>query len=196
MEDIRQFVFVLNGPPRAGKDTGIDALAKTFPDAEVFQFFRPIKELLHKELGLEVHYDAFELVKDDPCIEFDGKTPRRAYIDRGDRLEAANGPEALTDMYFAALGVCKAQILITTCGKDSEALKLATMFGADNMLVVRVHREGKSFAGDSRSWVVSDTLNIVDLENVPNQPEIYERAISETARSFIAARQPIASYAA
>lgn len=196
MEDGKQLVLVLNGPPRAGKNTGIAALEAAFPDAEVLEFFRPVKELLHRELGLDVSHDHFEEMKDTPCPEFAGKAPRYAYIDRGDALEAERGPTALTDFYFAALGDCKAPILITTCGKDSEALKLASMFGVENTLFLRIHMEGKDFSEDSRSWVVSSTLNICDLTNVKDEPHRYQAEIVDIARDYIASRKLHVDYAA
>lgn len=196
MEDGKQIVLVLNGPPRAGKNTGIDALHAAFPDAEVFEFFRPVKELLHRELGLNVCHDHFEAVKDVPRPEFGGKAPRYAYIDRGDALEAERGPAALTDFYFAALGNCKAPILITTCGKDSEALKLASMFGADNTLFLRIHMDGKDFSQDSRSWVVSSSLNIRDLTNVKDAAHLYQAEIAEVAREYISSHALKIDYAA
>ncbi|TLX16926.1 hypothetical protein [Rhizobium sp. MHM7A] len=196
MEDGKQLVLVLNGPPRAGKNTGIAALEAAFPDAEVFEFFRPVKELLHRERGLDVRHDHFEEVKDEPCPEFDGKAPRYAYIDRGDALEAERGPTALTDFYFAALGDCKAPILITTCGKDSEALQLASMFGTENTLFLRIHMDGKDFSQDSRSWVVSSTLNIRDVTNVKDEAHRYQAEIVDVAREYIATRALQVDYAA
>jgi hypothetical protein len=196
MQDGKQLVFVLNGPPRAGKNTGISALESVFPDAEVLEFFRPVKELLHRELGLDVRHDHFEAVKDQPCAEFGGKAPRFAYIDRGDALEAERGPTALTDFYFSALGNCKAPVLITTCGKDSEALELASMFGTENTLFLRIHMEGKDFSQDSRSWVESSTLNIRDVTNVKDEAERYQAEIAEIAREYAASREIQVDYAA
>lgn len=196
METGKQLVFVLNGPPRAGKNTGIDALEVAFPGSEIFEFFRPVKELLHRELGMDVRYDHFEDVKDEPREEFSGSTPRFAYIARGDALEAEFGPTALTDLYFREVARCNAPVLITTCGKDSEAIKLASIFGNENTLFLRIHREGKDFSQDSRSWVESSHLNIRDVTNVPGDPASYQAEVADVAREFASTLARPVNYAA
>ena len=196
MEDLKRTVIVLNGPPRAGKDTAIHALQAAFPGIEVYQFFRPIKEMLHADLGLDVPYDHYESLKDVELPEFGNMTPRKAYIAKGDQLEAQFGPTVLTDIYFEALNRCTGSFLVTTCGKDSEAVKQAEIFGVDNMLVMRIHRAGKDFAGDSRSWVVSRHLNLCDVTNIPGQPRAYQAEVAAVAREFVQSRQLASAYAA
>lgn len=185
MDQLSRKVIVLNGPPRAGKDTAIEILEKVFNEAEVYQFFRPIKELLHEELGLDVPYNHYESLKDQILPEFNFMTPRLAYIDKGDRLQRELGYDILTDIYFTAISNCNAPVLITTCGKDSEAVLLADMFGVENTLFLRIHREGKSFKGDSRSWVSSSHLNIQDVHNEPDQVREYQERVAEIARVFV-----------
>lgn len=196
MDQVERKVIVLNGPPRAGKDTAIASLQTVFKDAEVFQFFRPIKELLHRSLGLDVSYDHYEELKDVVLPEFGGLTPRRAYIEEGDRLQREYGDHILTEIYFDALAGCKAPILITTCGMDSEGVTLAQMFGVDNTLFLRIHMEGKSFENDSRSWVHSDHLNIQDVHNVVGRVDDYQAKVAELARAFMDPREVLSYQAA
>ncbi len=181
-------VIVLNGPPRAGKDTAILSLQKIFDDVEVYQFFRPIKEMLHKELGLNVPYDHYEALKDDPLPEFRGMTPRLAYIDKGDRLQLELGHDILSDIYFSAISNCHAPVLVTTCGMDSEAVKQSEIFGVENTLFIRIHMQGKSFENDSRSWVHSPFLNICDVENVVGDVSSYQQRIADIAQAFVGPR--------
>lgn len=196
MEDRKRIAIVLNGPPRAGKDTAMLILQEVFPEAEVFQFFRPIKELLHRELGLSVPHDHYELLKDTLLPEFGGMTPRRAYIARGDRLQEEFGHDVLTERYFEAIQDCNAPILITTCGMDSEAMTLAGIFGAENMLVLRIHMEGKDFSEDSRSWVHNAALTIRDVENVKGKPREYQSEVAAVVKDYVATVLNGLSYAA
>lgn len=190
MENVNRLAIVLNGPPRAGKDTAIEILADVFPDGDVYQFFRPIKELLHEELGLSVPYDFYEETKDVPLPEFGGMTPRRAYIDKGDRMQAELGHSVLTDTYFSAIASSNAPILITTCGMDSEALEIASIFGVENTLVLRIHREGCDFSQDSRSWVHSEHLNIKDVRNVHGRQREYQSEVAAVCRAWVEAARP------
>lgn len=196
MDVTNRLAIVLNGPPRAGKDTAIEVLSEVFPDADVYQFFRPIKELLHQELGLSVPYDFYEATKDVPLPEFGGMTPRRAYIDKGDRMQAEFGHSVLTDTYFEAIASSNAPVLVTTCGMDSEALEIARIFGVENMLVLRIHRDGCDFSQDSRSWVHSPHLNIRDVRNVHGRQREYQSEIAAVCRAWIDGARPEARTAA
>lgn len=185
MEHSNRLAIVLNGPPRAGKDTAIEILSDIFPEADVYQFFRPIKELLHEELGLSVPYDFYEEDKDVPRPEFGGMTPRRAYIDKGDRMQAEHGHSILTDTYFSAIASSTAPILITTCGMDSEALEIAGIFGVENTLVLCIHRDGCDFSQDSRSWVHSEHLNIQNVRNVHGRQREYQSEVAAVCRAWV-----------
>lgn len=196
MDDNKGLVIVLNGPPRAGKDTAIAILEQVFAESETYQFFRPIKELLHRELGLDVGYDHYEVLKDTPLPEFGGMTPRQAYIDKGDRMQAEFGHSILLDTYFEAIASSSAPLLITTCGMDSEGLEIASIFGTENVFVIRIHKDGHDFSQDSRSWVVSPTLNIKDVTNVHGQQREYQSQIAAVAKMFVEGRRQQMAYAA
>jgi len=191
-----RLVIVLNGPPRAGKDTAIEILQEVFREGDVYQFFRPIKEMLHAELGLDVRHDHYETQKDEPLEEFGGMTPRRAYIDKGERLQAEFGHSVLLDTYFEAISSSTAPILITTCGNDGEACEIASIFGNDNVLVLRIHKDGCDFSQDSRSWVTSSHLNLRDILNVHGLQREYQKAVAAAASQWIDARRQELAYAA
>jgi hypothetical protein len=189
-------VFVLNGPPRAGKDTGSEILLDALKDAEVYPFFRPIKEMLHAELGLDVPHDHFEEDKDRPLEAFKGMTPRRAYIDKGERLQAEFGQSVLIDIYFESIAICTAPILVTTCGNDGEACEISNIFGNENVLVLRIHKDGCDFSQDSRSWVTSSHLNLRDVKNVHGRQREYQSEIAAIARQWVDTRRAEIDYAA
>lgn len=196
MSTTSRLAIVLNGPPRAGKDTAIEILQEVLKDGDVYQFFRPIKEMLHAELGLDVQHDHYEQQKDDPLPEFNGMTPRRAYIDKGERLQAEFGHSILLDIYFDAISSSTSPILITTCGNDGEACEIASIFGNENVLVLRIHKEGCDFSQDSRSWVTSTHLNLRDLRNVHGRPGEYQSEVAAVASQWIDVRRSELAYAA
>lgn len=196
MSTASRFVIVLNGPPRAGKDTAIEILQDVVKDADVYQFFRPIKEMLHVELGLDVKHDHYESRKDDPLPEFNGMTPRRAYIDKGERLQAEFGHAVLLETYFEAISSSTSPVLITTCGNDGEACEIASIFGNENVLVVRIHKDGCDFSQDSRSWVTSSHLNLRDLRNVHGKAREYQQEVAAVVGQWLDARRADVAYAA
>ncbi|NTF17521.1 hypothetical protein G6L37_03860 [Agrobacterium rubi] len=196
MSNSSRLVIVLNGPPRAGKDTAIEILQDVFSEGDVFQFFRPIKEMLHAELGLDVRHDHFEALKDQPLPEFKGMTPRRAYIDKGERLQAEFGHSVLLDIYFQSISSSTAPVLITTCGNDGEACEIASIFGNENVLVVRIHKDGCDFSQDSRSWVSSTHLNLRDVRNIHGRPRDYQSEVAAVASIWVDGRRAEMAYAA
>lgn len=196
MSTSSRLVIVLNGPPRAGKDTAIEILQDVIKDGDVYQFFRPIKEMLHVELGLDVPHDHYELQKDDELLEFGGMTPRRAYIDKGERLQAEFGHSVLLDTYFEAISSSNSPVLITTCGNDGEACEIASIFGNENVLVIRIHKDGCDFSQDSRSWVTSPHLNLRDLRNVHGRPREYQAEVAAVACQWVDGRRSEMAYAA
>ncbi len=196
MEERKRLAIVFNGPPRAGKDTAILVLQQLFPKAEVYQFIRPVKEKVHRDLGLDVPFDHFESRKDTPLETFGGLAPRYAYIAESDRLVAEHGPDVLTDMYFGAISNCTAEILITSAGLNSEANKLATIFGVDNTLFLRVNREGHDFSKDVREWITVDGLNIRDVHNEDGRLREFQSEVAAVVSEFVAQFQAGLTYAA
>lgn len=63
-------------------------------------------------------------------------------------------------------------------GFDYELMPLIDKFGADSIYVCRLHREGCTFEGDSRSYFTDEQLEALGINNVMdfvnNQQSIYE----------------------
>src|SRR5690606_2469170 len=95
-----KIAILLNGPPRAGKDTAVEALAAALgAAAEIFKFTSPVKDLTHRNAGLDCATDHYEELKDTPLPEFGGRTPRQAYIDTSAELKRKNGQDAVARMF-------------------------------------------------------------------------------------------------
>jgi NAD kinase len=123
-------------------------------------------------------------------------TPRRAYIDKGERLQAAHGHSILIDTYFKSIASCAAPILVTTCGNDGEACEISRIFGNENVLVLRINKDGHDFSQDSRSWVVSPHLNLRDVWNFHGRQREYQSEIAAVARQWVEDRRASVDYAA
>ena len=75
-------LLLLSGPPRSGKNVAGAAIGKRY-DADHFALSDQLKVDTHAYYGLCSEFSAmhFEDSKDSPCLEFNGLTPRQAYID-------------------------------------------------------------------------------------------------------------------
>lgn len=166
-------LWLINGPPRAGKDTTA-AILTTLLSEGVFQakMSAVLKEGCHRALGLFQHggiygeedvcdplpHDYFEDRKDEPMAAFCGSTPRQAYINFSEGfLKPTGGDDILGRLMVSHLIECSGtyhrHVVISDSGFNCEAPPLVEKFGADNVRVLRVHREGHTFEGDSREWL-------------------------------------------
>lgn len=184
-------LILLNGPPRCGKDTSGQILADALDCAAVDKFARVVKERCHAAYGMRVvgsglvpPHDYFEGVKDEPLPAFLGRTPRECYKAFSEQLyKPLHGADVFGRLLLAdLLGADAVRTwIITDSGFRAEAEPLIEHFGARATLLVRLHREGCMFAGDSRSYLDLSDLGVttVDLVN-PGTPEGLRRMLDRT----------------
>lgn len=179
-------IILLNGPPRSGKDTIAREIERIGEDemrgvVHCLKFAQPLKVAAHAALNLmsdggdaPLPADAFEDDKDRPLQAFFGLSPRQFYIQFS---EVWMKPLFGHDIYggLAARTVSRIDAIKTNrlcvfsdSGFASEARVLIEKFGPDRILLVRLHRPGTSFAGDSRSYLKIPELDhrTVDMDNV------------------------------
>lgn len=182
-------VILLNGPPESGKDTAAEMLKDELGwPAWVEKFARPVKEGCHglfgivDEVGRVLRHDAFEKVKNEPNYEFMGMSPRQAYIWYSEEVmkpkfgQAIFGNMAVINM-LKKLNEFRESVrrgvvvdstpyfLISDSGFQSETDPVVTAFGACNVLLIRLYRDGKTFASDSRSYIEPPMVRKVDVVN-------------------------------
>ena len=161
-------IILLNGPPRCGKDTVAGVIAHRH-GAYHTKFARRLKEDTHALYGMpEMAHDAFEHCKDDPCSEFRGLTPRRAYIAVSEKLmKPLHGERIYGEILCEAIRghVGERDIVVSDSGFVPEALEVVDRFGADQVALVRIHRAGCTFASDSRGYIELLGSRMIDLDN-------------------------------
>lgn len=166
-----QRLVMFNGPPRAGKDTAgqicQDVLGK---DMTLTKFTTEVKNYAHASLGLECEFDHFEDLKDTPLPEFKGMTPREYYIETSRQLRSVD-VEAVSKLLIQKLPEIDTKFVINTdVGMDYEARALVDYYGAENCLLVRIKRDGKTFENDNRNWVsVPEDCPVVDIQNTTKE---------------------------
>lgn len=160
-------ILFLNGPPRSGKDTVGAQLRMRFPGCETAKFAGELKDAVHRAFGLQVPTDHFESRKDQPCDEFFGRTPREVYIAYSERfLKPLYGPGIFGRMLVETLKGMEASgvrlVAVTDSGFREEAEEVLRVF--PEALLIRLHRDGTSFMGDSRSYIQLG-IEAIDMQN-------------------------------
>ncbi len=197
-------VVLVNGPPRSGKDTVGDILCRHGSGRRLIQkFAMEVKERTHAAFrivdvtGRAVPYDFFENQKEVPLDCFLGLSPRQAYIEFSERFykplfgEQVFGRLLARRLELTLLAASKQKgfrhvpdaFTITDSGFAEEAVPIVQMFDAENCVLIRVHREGCNFDGDSRSYIDLSSLGVktVDVENPGNNFAAFQLELERKA---------------
>lgn len=153
---------VLNGPPGCGKDTIANLIVKG-SDFRKHQF----KDALyahtakHFEIDLDkfIHFASDRVLKDSESLAgLGGRTPRQALIHVSEEIYK---PRYGND-YFGKVEVNRVE---TLCGHMDGDVNVIYPDGGfadellcidscyDGVVIIRLHRDGFSFEGDSRSYI-------------------------------------------
>lgn len=165
------YILLLNGPPRSGKDTLADMIAEQYGFTPL-KFATPLREAVPAAFGISQDdwEDLIEEHKGEPCERLDGLTPREAQIWLS---EEAIKPRFGEDFFGRVLANRIATLeqerhrgyVISDSGFVGEAAVLKERFGAENIALMRLHREGCTFEGDSRSYIYLTDVFSADINN-------------------------------
>lgn len=198
-------IIVFNGPPRSGKDTAVEAvmadeLLVDFAPMHL-KFAEPLKRAVHALIGqAQVPLEQFSEQKDSYIDDFFGFTPRQLYIAMSEEFAKPKfGPQ-----YFGLVAIKQIEhfirnldflaltpdhtpkvplILVSDCGFKEELLPLVRCFGASNILMVHVHREGCTFNNDSRSYVKAGDIQTVPV--MSRERGVYQDQIRLVVRNWL-----------
>jgi hypothetical protein len=159
-DSLRGFpVVLLCGPPGCGKDTAGEILRKAHaPYVPVLKFAGALKAATHALFGRpELPIDAFE----GPAKE----QPNEIFF----AVKPVFGDQFFGRVMVATLAYVSAQgasmAVITDSGFPGEAQPTAEAVGADDVLLIHLHRDGCTYAGDSRSYWELPNLKPVIVTN-------------------------------
>lgn len=184
-------LILFNGPRHSGKDTAAIRCVETF-DAFHFKMSGPIKAAIGAAFQLsydDVQY--LESIKTEPCELFFGKS----YVDMQISF-SEDWLKSIFDKYvFGRLALRHVRSMIadhpeqglyvcSDSGFAEEALPLIDLFGAKNVLLVRIFRDGKTFDGDSRSYIYLKNVPTITVTN--SNIDTYQTTIDDVVASFLA----------
>lgn len=181
-------IILLNGPPGAGKDTAAEFICEQFCfNSNHIKFSQYLKSAVHALFGFKnVNHDHFEARKNDPVDELGGKTPRQEYIAMAEDFVKQRYSET-----FFAENVARVIMLdqeheseeqiyvISDLGFQKELDYFLSLFDEEDLIVFRLHREGKDFSKDSREYVKYDKA--IDIQNNGSYEDL-EKALWEELR--------------
>jgi hypothetical protein len=165
-------VIFLNGPPSCGKDQAASFLMKHL-NARHKKLATRLKETVHQLLGIPYSCEEAERKfgkewKDTPQGRCYGHKPRDLYIWMSEQCVK---PQFGVDMFGRLLlgDMVKPTstdfTVISDCGFAEECVPIINFYKPQNCLIVRLHREGCTFEGDSRSYIELPGVTTLDLQN-------------------------------
>jgi hypothetical protein len=179
-------VILLNGPPRVGKNTSAELLRAATPASTVIGFSHHLKRMVHGiylgAAGWAMDPDAFDAVKSEPQDMLNGKSWRWAYIHYSEQvIKPLHGKEWFGEMFVRAMHASGAQaVIVPDSGFREEAERTVREVGHENVLLIRLHRDGVTFAGDSRSYISLADFGVreIDIENIEGRAGMMLAAIA------------------
>jgi hypothetical protein len=192
-------VMLLSGPPSAGKDTAAKYLYhkdNLYPSNIIFErFSAPLKTAFAAITGKSYNHfyevDYYEANK-EKIIPWLGVSFRQWQIDFSEKFMKPNyGKDIFGKLFVERIMAYNADptdrakcIVVPDSGFDIEIQYMEQHYPIDDIILCRVHRDGCDFTNDSRSYVYSDKIFSIDLNNNTNQQE-FEAKVSTIYAWFI-----------
>lgn len=173
-------IILLNGPPRVGKNTAAQMLEREILDSAIIGFSHHLKRMTHGvylgRVGWDMDPDAFDGCKSEPQAMLGGRSWRQIYIHYSEQvIKPLHGKEWFGEQFLSAARVSGATtIIVPDSGFVQEAERVVREVGAPNVRLVRLYKDGCSFAGDSRDYISLKHLGVVENEvtNVHGQQQV------------------------
>jgi hypothetical protein len=179
-------IFLLNGPPRSGKDTAGRFIMFMLQDAYYYKMSRPLKRAVQAIYGFNDQvFRLLEDSKDEKTNFLYGITYRQAQIAVFAGLELRHNSRILSDIAIDAIthGVIHSHTVITDCGMTPEAQHLVDHFGKKKVCLIKLERPGCDFEHDIREYV---DINCTLQETINNEHnlDIFEAQVRKVLRQW------------
>lgn len=191
-------VVLLNGPPRSGKDTAAEAImAAPFLDMtkRFERFSMPLKAFWCAAYGYPMDARGnsdLEHIKEKKLPPFDESYREGQIFLSENYVKEDYGDLAFGELMATRIGHYRKNtsssnhllVVIPDSGFASEAVPVVDLVGASNVLLALTIREGRTFSGDSRSYI---SLPGVHTESLVNEGDIksYKQRAVNLVKDFL-----------
>lgn len=180
---ISKLGIILNGPPGCGKDTIANCMVEKQSRPYIKRQFKDALYAFtakHFEVDLDkfIHYASDRTLKDSCSLAgLGGRTPRQALIHVSeDILKPRYGNDFFGQVEAGSLRECAGRnggivnVIYPDGGFTDEVMAVGNEL--DSLIIIRLHRNGFSFEGDSRNYIhlpdtekrLSVDINLADGE--------------------------------
>lgn len=182
LDSNKPIVVIFNGPPGSGKDLICDMLVKHTKDSKHVRFKEHLLKLTMMMYNVDekTFYEIYNNrdLKEVPLDIFGGKSIRQAMIFVSEYIMKPH----FGKKYFGKIAAksCTAKWNFFSDGGFIEEINEVCEEMDNNVLIIRLQRNGCSFSGDSRYYLPNiSNIKIVDYHN--NSNDVLEFLIDITA---------------
>lgn len=193
----KPFVVFLNGPPGSGKDFAAKVLQEA-DDITVshYKFADPMKDMACALL--EINRKELEHSK-SLTMDIYGVSLKQILIDMSEKFMKPCYGKDIFGRICAERMAEEIQLndvqkedqpdlfIISDSGFATEAKQVLRLFGDENALLIRLHREGCTYEEDSRSYIELDTVRTVDVANMGD--ESFAKSLLRVVRDWMKERK-------
>lgn len=174
---------LVNGPPQCGKDTLVKGLTP-YIEFKHIKVSMPLKRMLAAMLDVTVEW--IEENKDTELPDLHNITVRQALISLSeDHMKERYGEDILGKLAWRHSRASPQKLFITSdSGFGVETRTIVQRASRHNCIAIRVHREGCTFEGDSRSYLPDGICRTYDLYNDKSREQLSLFALRLIARHF------------
>lgn len=184
-------IVLFNGPPRCGKDTAAKAIMQC-PD-----FYEPVFErmsypnkaafagMMKLEMDDYFQVDPWEWNKWVIIREL-GVSYRQWQIDFSEKFMKPLYGEDVFGQLFVKRALKRSShslFVVPDCGFQVEINTLLDHFNPDDILLVKIYRDGTNFDGDSRSYITGDCETTGIFNN--GTEASFQEAIVKLVKDFV-----------
>ena len=189
-------LILFNGPRHSGKDTACNYLEATWHNIYNFKMSAPIKAGIKGMFNLtDVQVNYLESIKTEPTPLLGGRSYVECQISFSETwAKHFFGKSIFGDL--AARRIYRDDIsddTICVCsdsGFVEEVDPVLKIIGKQNTLLVHIFRDGKTYEGDSRSYIKLPGVTTVEVTNNGSVPD-YLKAVEHIVSEFTNDRQDL-----
>lgn len=174
---------LVNGPPHCGKDTLVKGLTPYIEFKHV-KVSMPLKRML--AAMLDVTPEWIEENKDTRLPDLHNITVRQALISLSEHhMKERYGEDILGKLAWRHSRASSQKLFITSdSGFEVETRAIVQRASRHNCIAIRVHRDGATFEGDSRSFLPDGICRTYDIYNDKSREQLSLFALRLITRHF------------